>query len=119
MKSIKISGVFQVTVGAGMLGIWILNFTRGEIPQFQTEPWSIVMHILAELVTATLLLISGLSIVLKGNKLQSLYYIAYGSLIYTLIASPGYFAQLSNWVAVALFLLMLLITLVLLILTDQ
>lgn len=114
MKNRKISGAFQVLVGTGMIGIWILNFLGGEIPELQSEPWSISMHILAEVVTAILLLISGLSILLKGHKMSALYYIAFGALIYTLIASPGYFAQLSNWVAVALFLAMLVITILLL-----
>lgn len=114
MKTEKMSGAFQVLVGAGMIGIWILNFINGSIPQFQTEPWSITTHILAETITATLLLASGLSILLKGHKLKSLYYIAFGSLIYTLIASPGYFAQLANWPAVVFFLVLLLITIALL-----
>jgi hypothetical protein len=114
VKTTRISGIFQLTVGAGMIGIWILNFVNGEIPQLQSEPWSIAMHILAEVVTAILLLISGLSILLRRFKMKSLYYLSYGALIYTLIASPGYFAQLSNWVAVALFLVLLFITLVLL-----
>ncbi len=118
MKSTKFSGAFQVLVGTGMIGIWILNFLGGEIPELQSEPWSISMHILAEVVTAILLLISGLSILLKGRKMSRLYYLAFGALIYTLIASPGYFAQLSNWVAVALFLIMLIITLIFL-LTDR
>ena len=114
MKHMKLSGGFQVLVGGGMIGIWILNYINGEIPQLQTEAWSIAMHLLAEVVTAVMLLISGLSILLRGKKRQSLYFLAYGALIYTLIASPGYFAQLSNWVAVSLFLALLVFTLFLL-----
>jgi len=115
MKSTKISGIYQVVIGAGMIGIWILNFINGEIPELQTATWSIAMHILAEVVTAILLLISGLSILLKKHKMKTLFNIAFGALIYTLIASPGYFAQQSNWTAAALFLAMLIITLALLI----
>lgn len=119
MKTVKISGAFQTLVGTGMIGIWIMNFTHGEIPQLQTEAWSITMHILAEGVTAILLLISGLSILFKGEKLPALYYIAYGALLYTLLASPGYFAQMANWVAVILFLVLLVITVVLLLLETR
>ena len=119
MKSTKFSGIFQVFVGSGMIGIWILNFIKGEIPELQTEPYSIAMHILAEAVTATLLLISGLSILLKRRKINSLFNIASGALIYTLIASPGYFAQMANWGAVILFLVLLVFTVVLLLLENR
>ncbi len=119
MKSTKFSGIFQVFVGSGMMAIWILNFMKGEIPELQTEPYRIAMHILAEAVTATLLLISGLSILLKGRKMFSLFNLASGALIYTLIASPGYFAQMANWGAVMLFLVLLVFTIVLLLFENR
>jgi hypothetical protein len=115
----KISGVYQVLTGAGMIGIWILNFWKGEIPELQTEPYRIAMHILAEAVTAIMLLVSGFHILMKGRKLPNLFNIASGALIYTLIASPGYFAQMSHWGAVAPFLVLLGFTVVLLILENR
>lgn len=106
----KIAGIFQTLVGAAMIGIWLMNFFSGGIPEFQTEPYSIAAHILAEMVTALLLLISGFSILIKKQKKQAIYYLAFGALLYTLIASPGYFAQLGDWGAVLLFTAMLVLT---------
>ena len=110
MKTEKLSGLYQVIMGIGMIGIWILNFVKGEIPELETEPYRIAMHILAEAVTACMLLVSGFSILLKGRKMKTLFNLASGALIYTLIASPGYFAQMSNWGGVVVFLALLVIT---------
>ena len=108
MKNIiRISGIFQVLVGAGIWGIWVLSFLRGAIPELQSEPFRIAMHLLAEACTGSLLLLSGLGILLTGKKRTILFQVAMGALLYTLIASPGYFAQHGQWGAVGLFMGML------------
>jgi len=111
MKTIlRISGIFQVLVGAGIWGIWILSYSKGSIPELQSEPYRIATHLLAEAFTGFLLLLSGLGILLTGTKYYILFHVAMGSLLYTLIASPGYFAQHGKWSLVGLFLGMLALT---------
>jgi len=111
MKTIlRISGIFQVLVGAGIWGIWILSYSKGSIPELQSEPYRIAMHLLAEAFTGFLLLLSGLVILLTGTKHHILFHVAMGTLLYTLIASPGYFAQHGQWSVVGLFLGMLVLT---------
>lgn len=112
---LKISGIYQILLGAGMLGIWVLHVLRGEIPELQTEALRITAHLLAEGATAISLLISGFFILLKGRKSEALFNISFGALIYTLIASPGYFAQQAQWGMASLFLILLTITLAILV----
>ena len=107
MNVLKISGIYQVVIGTGMAGIWFLHFLKGEVPELQTEPARIAMHLVAEAVTGLMLCISGFFILFTRKKMRQLFNISFGALIYTLIASPGYFAQNGQWGAVALFLVLL------------
>lgn len=119
MKNIlKISGLYQLLMGVGMIGIWILTLLAGEVPELQAEPFGIAAHLLAEVTTGTMLLVSGCFILLKGRK-SMLFNLSSGALIYTLIASPGYFAEMDRWGVVALFLLLLITTVALLIVQDK
>lgn len=106
-KTLKIAGIFQVLTGVGILGIWVTNMLGGKIPELQTEPIRIAMHLLAEFFTGTLLLVSGLFILLKKKKSSALFYLSFGALFYTLIASPGYFVQKEQWGESAMFLVLL------------
>ena len=114
LNAVLISGIFQILVGTGMLGIWLTLFLKGEIPELQTEILGIAAHLLAEAVTALMLLFSGFHILLKGKMLKPLFHISFGALIYTLIASPGYYAQTGQWATASLFFILLAISVVLL-----
>jgi len=107
---LRISGIFQLVCGAGIIGIWITNMLLGAIPELQTEPIRIGMHLLAEAATGASLFASGLYIFLKRMKCNALFYLSSGALLYTLIISPGYFTQKGQWGIAALFLILLVIT---------
>ena len=109
-NTLKVSGIFQIVVGSGMIGIWIVSFLKGTVPEIQTEPMRISMHFLAEMATATLLLVSGFTILLRKRLRETLFHISFGALFYTLIVSPGYFAQHDQWGTVTLFLVLLIIS---------
>lgn len=113
-RILRISGLFQVLIGIEILAIWSLILIQGEVPELETEPWKIVMHILAELFTGSILLISGLNILIRGRKLR-IFHLSLGALMYTLIASPGYYAHQKQWAMVAMFAALLLATILILI----
>ena len=118
MKStFRITGIFQLVMGTGMIGIWVGLFLSKQIPELQTDPFQICMHILAEIVTALLLLISGSFILLKKYRHPIFFNLSFGMLIYTPIASQGYYVQQSDWGPVALFMVLLAMTAGLLIVT--
>lgn len=109
-NTLKIAGIFQVLTGTGILGIWIINMLGGAIPELQTELIRIAMHLLAEFFTGTLLLVSGIYVLLKKKKSSALFYLSFGALFYTLIASPGYFVQKEQLGVSALFLVLLVLS---------
>ena len=63
----------------------------------------------AEIVTGILLLSSG-AYMLLNHQIGPLFHISSGALIYTLIASPGYYAQNGEWAVFIIFIMMLLLT---------
>ena len=70
---------FEVPESAAVFGLqWSFFITTGGVPELQSEPWRIALHLAAE-ATAALML----------------------------IVSPGYFAQLGQWALVAMFAVLL------------
>jgi len=120
INKLNITGIFQVLCGVGILGIWILNALKGAIPELQTEVIRIAMHLTAEAFTGILLLVSGLFILFKKRKSSALFHLSFGALFYTLIASPGYFAQKAQWGVCGLFLVLLSVSVAILVIqTDE
>jgi hypothetical protein len=117
-RTFILSGIFQILVGIQILGIWTLVLLKGEVPEFATEPWNILMHIIAEFLTGTLLLLSGLIILTQGKK-HWIFHLSLGALLYTLIASQGYYAHQGKWGIVAMFVALLLATLLILIFQKE
>jgi hypothetical protein len=75
-----------------------------------------LFHWAAEFLTAIALVVGGLALLMDWPWALPLYLVAMGMLLYSLINSPGYFAQLRQWPMVALFGVMFVLALVSLIL---
>ena len=115
----KFAATFQIVIGAGIIGIWIFLWGSNQIPELETEPVRILMHITAEIVTGLLLLVSGVWIILKKYTHNMLFNLSFGCLIYSLLASPGYYAQKGEWIPFIIFMMMLVITIGLLFLNSK
>lgn len=91
------AAIFAVVVGLGMIGQWTASYLGKQIPELKTEPIRIAFHIAAEMVTAMLLIISGVGLIFPTSWAVDLYLVSTGMLFYTAIVSPGYFAQKGQW----------------------
>lgn len=96
---------FQIVVGMCVFGWWITAALTDGIVELSEGRIDIIFHIAAELLMAGLLVAAGLSILRRGRTPQTtmLSGLALGSLLYSSVNSPGYFAQQGAWPAVALF----------------
>jgi hypothetical protein len=103
---------YSIAVGALMLGQWAFFLASGQVPELQTEPFRIAFHLLGEGVTATVLIVSGISLLRHTSWARELALAALGMLTYTVLVSPGYFAELGQWPLVGMFGVLLLLTLV-------
>jgi phosphotransferase system glucose/maltose/N-acetylglucosamine-specific IIC component len=94
-----------------MVGMWIFFLTVLGVPELETEPWRIGFHIVAEVITAIALVVGGTALLTNKSWGVSLYFISVGMLIYTMINSPGYFAQQGEWIFVVMFAVLIVLAL--------
>jgi hypothetical protein len=106
------ASIFTLVVGAGMIGQWLFFLATDQVPELKTEPLRIRFHLAGEFVTAIALLVGGTAL-LTGQAWGAWFYpLATGMLLYTVIVSPGYFAEKGQWAVVAMFAVVLLLALI-------
>jgi len=94
----RFSGWYGIAVGSMMLAQWAVFLATGNVPELQTELLRIAFHLVGEFTTAVGLIVSGIAL-LKGKPWAAgVYLVAAGMLLYTVVVSPGYFAQQGQWV---------------------
>ena len=106
------AAVFALVVGAGMIGQWLFFLVTGQVPELKTEPLRIRFHLAAEFATALALLVAGGALLTGQSWGRWFYLLAVGMLLYTVIVSPGYFAEKGQWAFVAMFAVLFLLALV-------
>jgi hypothetical protein len=116
MKPNRFSAVSAICIGALMTAMWVFFLTAGQVPELQSRPVEIVLHLVAEFATGAMLVASGIA-ALRWSRTGNLVLIAaLGMLLYTLIVSPGYYVQRQQWPFVAMFGALLVISVVALVL---
>ncbi|MFW6196790.1 MAG: hypothetical protein ACOC5D_05585 [Thermoplasmatota archaeon] len=98
-----------------MIGMWIMFYINGQIPELNSEPVRIGMHLTAEFTTAVMLILSGIALLKNWSKAIYIFQFSMGMLIYTLIQSPGYFTQQGEISFVGMFAIFILLALIFLI----
>jgi hypothetical protein len=94
-------GIYCLVVGVLMAVWWAVDIGRGALQRPDRTRPEIVLHLAAELVTAALLAIGGGLLVAGGSAGIAL--AGLGMLLYTVIASPGYFIARHEWAPAAMF----------------
>lgn len=104
--------LFAVLVGLLMILQWSFLLSTGKVSELKTEPARIGFHIAGEMVTAVLLTVGGIGLWTNAGWGMFVYLVGSGALLYTLIVSPGYYAQRRQWPFVIMFAVLLLLLLV-------
>lgn len=105
--------IFAMSVGALMIVAWVNTLIRLQVSRPEQDAISgrgaaeMTFHWIAEGATAAALIAAGLGMLLGWGSAAKLYLVSIGALIYTVINSPGFFAQRKQWVPVALFAVLL------------
>ena len=98
-------------IGTGMIGQWIFFLATGQVPELKTEPLRIRFHLAAEFSTAIALIAGSVGLLTGQTWARWFYLLAVGMLLYTVIVSPGYFAEKGQWAFVGMFAVLLLLAL--------
>ena len=102
---------YGVVVGVLMFGQWTFFLATGQVSELRTEPFRIYLHLAAEFTTASGLLVGGIALLKNRWWAITVYLVAAGMLLYSVIASPGYFAQQRQWALVGMFAILLVLAL--------
>ncbi len=62
MKTTKAAAIFVIIVGISMLGMWGGFYLTNNIPEIETKPIELAFHLIAEFITAFLLIIAGVGV---------------------------------------------------------
>ncbi len=107
----KAAAVFSMVVGISMILMWMMFYFTGSIPELESEPARIAMHLLAEFATALALIIAGWGLLKAKTWGVNIYLLATGALLYTMIQSPGYFVQSGEAGFVVMFVVLIILAL--------
>ena len=112
------AALYAIVIGILMIGQWIFSIAKKQVPGPEAGPIvgrgpvEMLFHWAAEFITAIALLVGGLGLLLGWTWGARVYLIAVGMLLYTVINSPGYFAQKREWPMVGMFAVLLILALV-------
>ncbi|RPI87690.1 MAG: hypothetical protein EHM41_04070 [Chloroflexi bacterium] len=104
--------IFVIAVGILMMGQWIFLLISEKVPEMQTAPLQIAFHITAELLTSIILIMGGVCLLANSLFGYPLTLFGLGLLMYTVINSPGHFAQRREWPFLVMFVILIVLTLV-------
>lgn len=90
-----------------MLIQWLFFLATGNVPELETAPVSISFHLAIEFLTALALILTGILLRDSKREMWVLAAFAQGMLAYTVVNSPGYFAQSGDYAFVFMFALLL------------
>jgi hypothetical protein len=105
----KFTGWYSIMVGFLMLAQWGFFLSAGQVPEVKTAPIALGFHLAAEAITALGLILSGIGLLSKTRWGKQLSLASLGMLLYTVIVSPGYFAQQGAWPLVGMFAVLLIL----------
>lgn len=92
----KVVAVYALVVGVAILGLWTMLVATQQVIELRTEPFSMFTHLVAEGLTAVALVGAGIGLLRDEEWAQPLCLVAFGMLLYTVINSAGYYAQLGE-----------------------
>lgn len=112
MEVRKLVSAYSVLVGVMMAVMWSAFAIMGEIPELDTRPVEIAFHLAAEFITAGALIAGGLGLAAGKTWGYPLNVAGLGMLAYTVVVSPGYYAESGDYAFVGMFGVLMALTLV-------
>lgn len=105
--------LYAIVIGISIVGLWIMLFTTGQIPEIDTELFNISLHIASELLLAFALILSGIGLLRQKKYAEKLFIFSMGLLTYSVINAAGYYGQDDKWQMVLIFIGLLITALIL------
>ncbi len=110
-----IASIYTIIIGIAMLCMWIFLLGKREVPDLTTKPTQISFHLIAEFITAIMLLIGGFGLFANQSWGMVIFYISIGMVIYSTINAAGFYGQLKDW---PMFIMLIVFTIISLLITT-
>jgi hypothetical protein len=98
---------YAIFVGSLVILFWGGQILSGNVPEFESEPWAIALHITAEVGMAITLLVGAWGSLKARAWGRPGLLVGLGMLIYSAVNSSGYYSQSGDWGVVLMFALIL------------
>jgi hypothetical protein len=112
MNKRRASGVYAIFMGLLMMGMWSMLVLTNQVPYLDTPQMEIKLHIFTEMLTALMVILGGVTVLRGWEKLTKVHYVSQGMLIYAIINSSGYYIDLGETGMAAMFVVLLVCTIV-------
>lgn len=113
------SGIYALVVGVLMIGMWAFFIASGQVPELGDRPVEILFHLTVEFTTAAVLAAAGVATLARRRWGLLLQVFGFGMLTYTVMLSPGYYAERGQGAFVIMFAVLLVLTVLFLIVTAR
>jgi len=106
----KIAAVYSIIIGIVIIGSWLFSIATNQVTEIEIAPLQISYHLIAEFLTAVLLLIGGFCLFTNRGWGFHVFLIAMGMLLYAVIISAGYFGHREGMLMVGMFTILQILT---------
>ncbi len=113
----RILAAYSLLVGVMMVAMWSVFAATDQIPEIDERPKEIAFHLAAEMTTALALIAGGIGLVTGRCWGFPVNTAALGMLAYTVIVSPGYYAETGDYAFVWMFAGLMALTLAMIVLS--
>ena len=103
----KLIGMYLIFLFIAITAYWIITLSGKAYPE---GPVEITFHVVSELLMAAICLIGGVLLLLKHAMGIKLSIAGLSMIIYSVLNAAGYFGERGDWIMVAIFMALLLIT---------
>jgi hypothetical protein len=105
-------GIGYIIIGIGIIGLWTMLLLTDQVPELETEPWSIAFHIVIETTMALCAIWTGVAMIKTYTYWRYLTLFTNGLLVYSVVNSSGYYGDLGQFPMMIMFAIILGFTLV-------
>jgi len=93
-----------------MIVMWVVMLLSGSVTELRDGSVEIYLHLVAEFATSIVLIVGGALVLMRRWPGNSVLLVGLGMLTYTVVVSPGYYADLGEFAFIVMFAVLFVLT---------
>ena len=107
----KIISIYYIVLGLGIISLWVMLYLSDQIVELQSNKIEILFHISIEVIMGILCILSGIVLLKHYKHKKEITILSSGMILYSVVNSSGYYAQLGNISMIIMFFIITILTL--------